>query len=61
VRGFVEGCLDRIAEDEPEEVGFLRNLWEGCDEWDRNAALEMLKDECEIREGRFDDRPEFPA
>jgi hypothetical protein len=61
VRGFVEGCLDRIAEDEPEEVGFLRNLWEGGDEWDRNAALEMLKDECEVREGRLDDRPEFPA
>ena len=62
VRGFVEGCLDRIAEeDEPEEAGFLRNLWDGGGEWDRNAALEMLKDECEVREGRFDDRPEFPA
>ncbi len=60
VRGFVEGCLDRIAEDEPEEVGFLRNLWKGGDEWDSNAALEMLKDEYEIREGRFDDRPNFP-
>ena len=61
MRGFVEGCLDRIAEDEPEEVGFLCNLWEGGDEWDGNAALEMLKDECEVGEGRFDDRPEFPA
>ena len=61
VMGFVEGCLERIVEEEPEEVGFLRNLWEGGDEWDRKAALEMLKDECEVREGRFDDRPEFPV
>ena len=60
VRGFVEGCLDRIAEDEPEEVGFLRNLWEGGDEWDRNAVLKMLKDECEVREGLSTTAPNFP-
>lgn len=61
VKGFVEGCLERIADEEPEEVGFLRSLWEGGDGWDRNSVLEMLKDECEVREGRFDDRPEFPV
>ena len=61
VKGFVEGCLDRIAEDEPEEADFLRNLWEGGDEEDRASVLEMLKEECEVREGRFDDRPEFPV
>ena len=61
VKGFVEGCLDRIAEDEPEEADFLRNLWEGGDEEDRASVLEMLKGECEVREGRFDDRPEFPV
>jgi hypothetical protein len=61
VRGFVEGCLERIGDEEPEEVGFLRNLWEGGDEEDRGYALEMLKDECEVREGRFDDHPEFPV
>ena len=61
VKGFVEGCLDRIAEDEPEEANFLRNLWEGGDEEDRASVLEMLKEECEVREGRFDDRPEFPV
>lgn len=61
VRGFVEGCLERIADEEPEEVGFLRSLWEGGDDRDRTSVLEMLKDECEVREGRFDDRPEFPV
>jgi hypothetical protein len=61
VRGFVEGYLDRIEEEEPDEVGFLRNLWEGGDEEDRGYVLEMLKAECEVREGRFDERPEFPA
>jgi hypothetical protein len=61
VKGFVEGCLDRIAEDEPEEADFLCNLWEGGDEEDRASVLEMLKGECEVREGRFDDRPEFPV
>ncbi len=61
VRGFVEGCLERIEDEEPEDVGFLRNLWEGGDEEDREHALEMLKDECEVREGRYDDRPEFPV
>lgn len=61
VRGFVEGCLERIGEEEPEEEVFLRDLWEGDDEEDRRYVLEMLKDECEVREGRFDDRPEFPV
>ncbi len=59
MKGFVEGCLDRIAEDEPEEADFARNLWEGGDEEDRASVLEMLKEECEVREGRFDDRPNF--
>lgn len=61
VRGFVEGCLERIGEDEPEEADFLRGLWEDGDEENRKSVLEMLKEECEVREGRFDDRPEFPA
>ena len=61
VKGFVEGCLDRIAEDEPEEADFLRNLWEVGEEEDRASVLEMLKEVCEVREGRFDGRPEFPV
>jgi hypothetical protein len=43
------------------EADFLRNIWEGGDEEDRSSVLEMLKDECEVREGRFDNPPEFPV
>jgi hypothetical protein len=60
VRGFVEGCLERIGEDEPEEEDFLRDLWTGNEEDDKKVVLDSLKGECEVREGRFDDRPEFP-
>jgi hypothetical protein len=60
VKGFVEGCLERIGEDEPEEEDFLRNLWVGGDEDDRKFVLDTLKDECEVRADRIDDRPEFP-
>jgi len=51
MKGFVEGCLERIAEDEPQEADFLRNLWEGGDEEDKASVLEMLKEDCEVREG----------
>jgi hypothetical protein len=61
MRGFVEGCLERIEDEEPEEVGFLRDLWESGGEEDRGYVLDILKAECEVREGRFDDRPEFPV
>jgi hypothetical protein len=62
VRGFVEGCLERLVDqDEPEEADYLGSLWENGDEEDKRHALEMLKDGCEVREGRFDDRPEFPV
>src|SRR5215207_345900 len=60
VRGFIEGCLERIGEDEPEEADFLYNVWEGGDEEDREYVLETLKEGCEVWAGRFDDRPEFP-
>lgn len=46
VRGFVEGCLERTGEDEPEEEDFLRGMWEGGDEDDRQFVLDTLKDEC---------------
>ena len=62
VRGFVEGCLERLVDqDKPEEADYLGNLWENGDEEDKRHALEMLKDGCEVREGRYDDRPEFPV
>ncbi len=49
VEGFVEGCLERIGEDDPEGEQLLRGEWE---EGDREMALEALKAECEIRPGR---------
>lgn len=57
VLGFVEGRLERIGEEEPEAAAFMRELWEN----DHEEALAIFKGDVEIREGRFDDRPEFPA
>ena len=28
VEGFVEGCLERIGEDDPDEEGLLRGNWD---------------------------------
>ncbi len=49
VEGFVEGCLERIGEDDPEGEDLLRSEWE---EGDREITLEILKAECEILPGR---------
>ena len=38
---YVEGCLERIGEDDPDEEDFLRGLWEDGD--DRGFVLEALK------------------
>lgn len=58
VAGFTEGCLERLLDqDEPEESDHLRDLWENGDEEDRGYALRQLKEKCEVREGRCDDRP----
>ncbi len=50
VEGFVEGCLERIGEDEPEDEALLRDMWE--DEGERETVLEILKAECEVLPGR---------
>ncbi len=50
VEGFVEGCLERIGEDDPEEEDFLRGVWEEDD--DRGFVVETLKDGVEVRAGR---------
>ena len=50
VEGFVEGCLERIGEDEPDEEEFLRGIWEEGD--DRGFVLEALKGGVEVRTGR---------
>jgi hypothetical protein len=50
VEGFVEGCLERIGEDDPDEEDFLRGIWEEGD--DRGFVLEALKDGVDVRAGR---------
>ena len=50
VEGFVEGCLERIGEDYPDEERLFRDLWE--DETQREVVVESLKADCEVRTGR---------
>jgi hypothetical protein len=50
INGFVEGCLERIGEDDPAEEQLFRDLWE--DETQREVALDSLKADCEVKMGR---------
>jgi hypothetical protein len=50
VEGWVEGCLERIGEDHPDEEMLFRDLWD--DESERDVVLESLKANCEVRVGR---------
>ena len=50
VEGFVEGCLERMGEDDPDEEQTFRDLWE--DETQRELVVESLKADCEVRPGR---------
>jgi hypothetical protein len=50
VEGFVEGCLERIGEDDPNEEEFSRGVWEDGD--DRGFVLEAIKGGVEVRAGR---------
>jgi hypothetical protein len=50
VAGWVEGCLERIGEDHPEEELLFRDLFE--DETQRDLVIESLKADCEVRVGR---------
>jgi hypothetical protein len=50
VEGFVEGCLERIGEEDPDEEQLFRDLWE--DEGERETVLDALKADCEVRPGR---------
>jgi hypothetical protein len=50
VDGFVEGCLERIGEDHPDEEQIFRDLWE--DATQRNVVIDSLKADCEVRTGR---------
>ena len=50
VEGWVEGCLERIGEDHPEEELLVRDLFE--DETQPEVVIESLKAACEVRTGR---------
>jgi hypothetical protein len=50
VEGFIEGCLERIGEEDPDEEQLFRHLWE--DEGEREAVIECLQADCEVRPGR---------
>jgi hypothetical protein len=50
VDGWVEGSLERIGEDDPDEEQLFRDLWE--DESQRDVVVESLKADCEVRTGR---------
>ena len=50
VEGWVEGCLERIGEDDPDEERLFRDLWE--DDTQREVVIESLKADCEVRTGR---------
>jgi hypothetical protein len=50
IEGFVEGCLERIGEDDPDEEQLFRDLWD--EETHREAVIESLKADCEVRAGR---------
>ncbi len=50
IEGFVEGCLERIGEDDPDEERLFRDLWE--DDTQKATVLDILKAECEVRAGR---------
>ncbi len=41
IKGFVEGCLERIGEDNPEDEAFFRGMWD--DEDERETVLRILK------------------
>ena len=55
IEGFVEGCLERIGEDDPEEEMLFRDLWD--DPAERETVLDILKADCEIMPGRFEYYP----
>ena len=50
IEGWVEGCLERIGEDDPEEERLFRDLWE--DETQQEVVIKSLKADCEVRAGR---------
>ena len=50
IEGFIEECLERIGENNPNEVRLFQALWE--DESQRDVVLGCLKADCAVRKGR---------
>jgi hypothetical protein len=50
VEGFIEGCLEEIGEEDPNEEQLFRHLWE--DEGERETVVEIFKTDCEVRPSR---------
>ena len=50
IKGWVEGCLERIGEDDPDEEQLFRDLFE--DETQRDVVVDCLQADCEVRTGR---------
>src|SRR5918911_5665429 len=59
VDGWVEGCLERIGEDHPEEELLFRDLWD--EEIQRDVVIESLKADCEVRAGLWDNPSPGPS
>ena len=47
VEGFIEGCLERIGEDNPDEGDRFQDLWD--DETQREVVIESFRADCEVR------------
>jgi hypothetical protein len=50
IEGFVEGCLERIGEDDAEGEDLLRDMWD--EDSEKETVLDILKAECEVFPGR---------
>ena len=50
IEGFVEGCLERIGEDDAEGEDLLRGMWD--DDSEKETVLDILKAECDVVAGR---------
>jgi hypothetical protein len=50
IEGFVEGCLERIGEDDAEGEDLLRDMWD--DDSEKDTVLDILKAECDVVAGR---------
>lgn len=53
IEGFVEGCLERIGEDDVDGEILFRDLWD--DPAEKDTILDILKAECKILPGRPED------